>query len=136
MTLTVPTADAGSFGYRQFVELFDSDGKRIDIFRVSEVPKKTYAPDGMMRMTCDQALCTLKDGLVPGYHQFGGTTQNLRGAIESVLGIPPEQSIESFLGGLAGRYRFADGPCKAQGCIFTLDSDTGLCTAVERVDIR
>ena len=85
VTLTVPTADAGGFGYRQFVELFDSDGKRIDIFRVSEVPKKTYAPDGMMRMTCDQALCTLKDGLVPGYHQFGGTTQNLRGAIESVL---------------------------------------------------
>ena len=23
VTLTVPTADAGSFGYRQFVELFD-----------------------------------------------------------------------------------------------------------------
>lgn len=90
VTLTVPTADAGSFGYRQFVELFDSDGRRIDIFRVSEVPKKTYAPDGMMRMTCDQALCTLKDGLVPGYHQFGGTTQNLRGAIESVLAYQSE----------------------------------------------
>lgn len=90
VTLTVPTADAGSFGYRQFVELFDSDGKRIDIFRVSEVPKKTYAPDGMMRMTCDQALCTLKDGLVPGYHQFGGTTQNLRGVIESVLAYQSE----------------------------------------------
>ena len=90
VTLTVPTADAGSFGYRQFVELFDSDGKRIDIFRVSEVPKKTYAPGGMMRMTCDQALCTLKDGLIPGYHQFGGTTQNLRGAIEAVLAFQSE----------------------------------------------
>lgn len=91
VTLTVPTADAGSFGYRQFVELFDSDGKRIDIFRVSEVPKKTYAPGGMMRMTCDQALCTLKDGLIPGYHQFGGTTQDLRGAIESVLAYQSER---------------------------------------------
>ena len=60
----------------------------------------------------------------------------MTGAIESVLGIPPEQSIEVFLGGLAGRYRFADGPCKAQGCLFTLDSDTGLCTAAERLDIR
>lgn len=90
VTLTVPTADAGSFGYRQFVELFDSDGKRIDIFRVSEVPKKTYAPGGMMRMTCDQALCTLKDGLIPGYHQFGGTTQNLRGAVEAVLAFQSE----------------------------------------------
>ena len=29
-----------------------------------------------------------------------------------------------------------DGPCKRQGAIFTLDSATGLCTAVERVDIR
>ena len=64
------------------------------------------------------------------------TDLGMTGAIESVLGIPPEQSIEVFLGGLAGRYRFADGPCKAQGCLFTLDSDTGLCTAVERLDIR
>lgn len=91
VTLTVPTKDAGGFGYRQFVELFDMDGKRIDIFRVVEVPKKTYAPDGMMRMTCDQALCTLKDGIVPGYHQFGGTTQNLRGAIEAVLAFQGEK---------------------------------------------
>ena len=64
------------------------------------------------------------------------TALGMTGAIESVLGIPPEQSIEFFLGGLAGRYRFADGPNKAQGCIFTLDSDTGLCVGVERVDIR
>ena len=28
------------------------------------------------------------------------------------------------------------GPAKLQGAIFTLDSATGLCTAVERVDIR
>ena len=60
----------------------------------------------------------------------------MTGPIESVLGIRPEQSVETFLGGLPGRYRPADGPCKAQGCIFTLDDATGLCTAVERVDIR
>ena len=35
-----------------------------------------------------------------------------------------------------GRFRPASGPCKAQGALFTLDSATGLCTAVERVDIR
>ena len=28
------------------------------------------------------------------------------------------------------------GPCKLQGAVFTLDSATGLCTAVERIDIR
>ena len=64
------------------------------------------------------------------------TDLGMTGPIESVLGVRPEQSVEAFLGGLPGRYRPADGPCKAQGCIFTLDDATGLCTAVERVDIR
>ena len=30
----------------------------------------------------------------------------------------------------------AEGACAAQGCIFTLDSGTGLCTNVERIEIR
>lgn len=64
------------------------------------------------------------------------TDLGMTGAVESVLGIEPWQSVESFLGGLPGRYRQPEGPCKMQGAIFTLDSDTGLCTAVERVDIR
>ena len=60
----------------------------------------------------------------------------MTGAVESVLGIEPWQSVESFLGGLPGRYKQPEGPCKMQGAIFTLDSITGLCTAVERIDIR
>lgn len=64
------------------------------------------------------------------------TDLGMTGAVESVLGIRPEQSVETFLGGLPGRYRPAEGPCKAQGALFTLESSTGLCTAVERVDIR
>lgn len=64
------------------------------------------------------------------------TDLGMCGAVESVLGIEPRQSIESFLGGLPGRYRSAEGPCKLEGCLFTLDSATGLCTAVERLDIR
>lgn len=64
------------------------------------------------------------------------TDLGMTGAVESVLGIEPWQSVEGFLGGLPGRYRQPDGPCKMQGAIFTLDSATGLCTAVERVDIR
>ncbi|MCI2057294.1 MAG: TIGR00282 family metallophosphoesterase [Oscillibacter sp.] len=64
------------------------------------------------------------------------TDLGMTGAIESVLGIRPEQSIETFLGGLPGRYQTPEGPCKMQGAIYTLDSATGLCTAVERVDIR
>ena len=64
------------------------------------------------------------------------TDLGMTGPIESVLGVRPEQSVENFLGGLPGRYRPAEGPCKAEGCVFTLDDATGLCTAVERVDIR
>lgn len=64
------------------------------------------------------------------------TDLGMTGPIQSVLGIEPWQSMESFLGGLPGRYKAAEGPCKLQGAVFTLDSVTGLCTAVERVDIR
>ena len=64
------------------------------------------------------------------------TDLGMTGAVVSVLGIRPEQSIENFLGGVPGRYQPAEGPCKLQGTVFSLDSDTGLCGAVERVDIR
>lgn len=64
------------------------------------------------------------------------TDLGMTGAVESVLGVKLEQSVESFLGGLPGRFQSPEGPCKLQGAIFTLDSTTGLCTGVERVDIR
>ena len=64
------------------------------------------------------------------------TDLGMTGPAESVLGIRPEQAVNRFLGGLPRRFEPADGPCKAQGAIFTLESDTGLCTGVERVDIR
>ena len=64
------------------------------------------------------------------------TDLGMTGPIHSVLGIRPQQSVESFLGGLPGRYQVADGPCKMQGAVFSLDGDTGLCTAVERIDVR
>ncbi len=64
------------------------------------------------------------------------TDLGMTGPVESVLGVRPEQSVEMFLGGLPGRFRTAGGRCKLQGAIFTLESETGLCTAVERIDIR
>ena len=64
------------------------------------------------------------------------TDLGMTGPVRSVLGICPEQSVETFLGGLPGRYRGAEGPCKMQGAIFTLDSSTGFCTQVERIDLR
>lgn len=64
------------------------------------------------------------------------TDLGMTGPVWSVLGIRPQQSIETFLGGLPGRYQVAEGPCKMQGAVFSLDSATGLCTGVERIDIR
>ena len=64
------------------------------------------------------------------------TDLGMTGPIESVLGVDAGQSVENFLGGLPGRFQVPQGPCKLQGAIFTLDSATGLCTGVERVDIR
>ncbi len=64
------------------------------------------------------------------------TDLGMTGPVESVLGIRPEQSVEQFLGGLPGRYQVPDGPCKMQGAVFRLDSATGLCVDVERVDVR
>ncbi len=60
----------------------------------------------------------------------------MTGPAHGVLGVDPAQSVEGFLGGLPGRYRAAEGECKLQGAIFTLDGETGLCTGVERIDIR
>ena len=64
------------------------------------------------------------------------TDLGMTGPVDSVLGIEPAQSVESFLGGLPGRYRPAAGPCKLQGAVFTLDGSTGRCTGVERIDLR
>ncbi len=62
------------------------------------------------------------------------TDLGMTGPVESVIGIRPEQSVEHFLGGLPGRFVPAEGPCKLQGAVFTIEN--GLCTAVERVEVR
>ena len=65
------------------------------------------------------------------------TDLGMTGAVRSVLGIKPEQSVETFLGGLPGRYREPEKSAgKMHGAIFTLDDATGLCVGVERVDVR
>jgi len=60
----------------------------------------------------------------------------MTGPVDGVLGMRTERSLEGFLGGVPGRYQTADGPCKLQGAIFSLDGETGRCLAVERLDVR
>ena len=77
------------------------------------------------------------DGFEVPYTMVFGNHDCEMGAVCSVLGIKPEQSVETFLGGLPGRYREPEkSPGKMQGAIFTLDDATGLCVGVERIDVR
>ena len=59
----------------------------------------------------------------------------MTGPINSILGIVPEHSIEKFLGGPPRRYAAADGPCKMECCVFTIDTATGLCVETEALRI-
>ena len=63
------------------------------------------------------------------------TDLGMTGPQYSVLGIRPELSIAKFRGDLPERYRWADGPTKMEAVLFTIDTQTGLCKAVERVDL-
>ncbi len=63
------------------------------------------------------------------------TDLGMTGPKESVIGIAPAISIARFRGDLADRYRWAEGPTKMDGVLFTLDSATGLCLKAERVDL-
>ena len=62
------------------------------------------------------------------------TDLGMTGPEESILGIRPELSIARFRGDLPQRYRWADGPTKMEGVLFTLDSQTGKCLRAERID--
>lgn len=62
------------------------------------------------------------------------TDLGMTGPRESILGIRPDLSIARFRGDLPQRYRWADGPTKMEGVLFTLDSQSGKCLAAERVD--
>ena len=64
------------------------------------------------------------------------TDLGMTGPSRSVLGIKPENSINLFLGGLPRRYEEADGPCKLNACLFTIDTEKKKCVKVTRADIQ
>lgn len=61
------------------------------------------------------------------------TDLGMTGPCRSILGVKPELSIKKLRGDLTGRYEPADGPCRLEGCIFTVDDQSGRCVGVERV---
>ncbi|MBQ6428221.1 MAG: YmdB family metallophosphoesterase [Oscillospiraceae bacterium] len=71
--------------------------------------------------------CVLPNGT--GYITDLGMT----GAVHSVLGIDPQQSIGKFMGDPPRRYEAGKGPAKMEGCLFTIDPDTGKCIQAEAI---
>ena len=63
------------------------------------------------------------------------TDLGMTGPAQSVLGIRPEDSMNLFLGGLPRRFEAAEGPCKLNACLFTIDTDARRCVEVTRADI-
>ena len=61
------------------------------------------------------------------------TDLGMTGPRISVLGIRPEQSITQFRGGLSSRFESADGPCKLEAVLFTVDTASGKTLATERI---
>lgn len=64
------------------------------------------------------------------------TDLGMTGPKRSVLGIKPDHSINLFLGGLPRRYEEAEGSCKLNACLFTIDTEKKKCVAVNRTDIE
>lgn len=64
------------------------------------------------------------------------TDLGMTGPSRSVLGIKPADSINIFLGGLPRRYEEAEGSCKINACVFTIDTEKKRCISVERADIQ
>ena len=63
------------------------------------------------------------------------TDVGMTGAVHSVLGIRPEQSIGKFLGDPPQRYGAAAGPAKMECAVFEIELETGRCLSTEALRI-
>lgn len=61
------------------------------------------------------------------------TDLGMTGPVHSVLGVDYEQSIRKFMGDPPRRYDSGKGPSKMEGCIFTIDPESGRCSSAEAV---
>ena len=64
------------------------------------------------------------------------TDLGMTGPSRSILGIKPENSINLFMGGLPRRYEEAEGNCKLNAVLFTIDTDRKKCVDVRRADLQ
>lgn len=64
------------------------------------------------------------------------TDLGMTGPEESVLGVKKEIIIEKFRKGFAPMFETADTPCFMQGCVFTIDRDTGKTIEATAITVR
>lgn len=64
------------------------------------------------------------------------TDLGMTGPARSVLGMRPQQALGRFLGALPQRFEAADGSCKLNAVLFTIDTAKKRCLDVTRVDIQ
>ena len=57
----------------------------------------------------------------------------MTGAVNSILGIDIRQSVNKMLGDPPRRYNSGTGAGKLEGCLFDIDTETGLCVKAEAV---
>ncbi len=58
------------------------------------------------------------------------------GVEDSVLGIRCDVIIQNFLTKIPMRHADATGDCMLCGCLFTIDTESGMCTEIQRLCIR
>ncbi len=63
------------------------------------------------------------------------TDIGMTGPIHSVLGIRPELAIEKMRGKLPVRFAVADGECRMDAVLLTVDPASGKTTAIERLSV-
>ena len=64
------------------------------------------------------------------------TDLGMIGPEESVLGVKKEIIIEKFRKGFSTMFETADTPCFMQGCVFTIDKDSGKTEEIEAITVR
>ena len=64
------------------------------------------------------------------------TDLGMTGPVRSVIGISPNSSLNMFLGNPPRRYEQAGSPCKLEGAVFTIDTETGKALSVEAIRIQ
>lgn len=64
------------------------------------------------------------------------TDAGMVGPVVSVLGVHPPLAVEKQRTHRMAKFEVAGGPLMLNAVLFTLDDNTGLCTAVQRIDQR